>query len=70
MARPKKPPGEGRDKLLQVRLQEGEYISFKEAAARSGLDLSAWIRERLAIAASKEVRRSKKRPHSEKTVQS
>jgi len=56
MARPRKPKGHGRDKLLQVRVQGREYVSFKEAAESSGLDLSAWVRERLLQAAKKELR--------------
>jgi predicted HicB family RNase H-like nuclease len=55
MARPPKRPGQARDKLLQVRVQECEYVSFKEAAEQSGLDLSAWVRERLRQAARKEL---------------
>jgi hypothetical protein len=42
--------------MLQVRLQESEYLTFKEAAEQSGLDVSAWVRERLIQAARKESR--------------
>jgi len=45
-----------RAKLLQVRVLEREYSFFKEAAEESGLDLSAWVRERLLQAARKELR--------------
>lgn len=61
MARPRKPKGEGRDKLLQVRLQDGEYISFKRAADHSGLDLSAWVREQLLQAAQRNATAGKRK---------
>jgi uncharacterized protein (DUF1778 family) len=55
MARPHKPAGTARDKYLQVRVQELEYSTFKDAADQSGLDLSSWVRERLRQAAKKEI---------------
>lgn len=55
MPRPRKPEGQARERLLQVRVLEKEYASFKEAAEQSGLDLSAWVRERLIQAYRKEV---------------
>jgi hypothetical protein len=64
MARPTKDEGEARDKLLQVRLKMREYSDFQQAAEQCGLDLSAWVRERLIQAARKEAveptRRAKK----------
>jgi hypothetical protein len=54
MARPKKPKGYAREKLMQVRVQDGEYKSFKEAADAAGLDLSGWVRSRLRDAALKD----------------
>lgn len=59
MARPKKISGQARDKLLQVRVLEREYSSFKGAAEESGLDLSSWVRERLLQAARREKRLEK-----------
>ncbi len=56
MARPKKPKGEARSKLMQVRVQIGEYANFRKAAGASGLDVSAWVRERLIQAVRKELR--------------
>ncbi len=56
MARPKKKPDQTRAKMLQVRVQQSEYVAFKEAAEQSGLDVSAWVRERLIQAARKEAR--------------
>lgn len=56
MARPKKKAAETRGKMLQVRLQGREYETFKGAAAKSGLDLSGWVRERLRQAAKKDLR--------------
>lgn len=40
-------------------MQEGEYATFKEAADTAGLDLSAWVRERLKKAARNEMRAAK-----------
>jgi hypothetical protein len=42
--------------MLQVRLQGREYETFKVAAEHSGLDLSAWVRERLRNAARKDLK--------------
>ena len=63
MARPKKPEGQARAKLLQVRLLDGEYVVFKEAAVSAGLDLSAWVRERLRYAARKDLRAARDDPN-------
>jgi predicted HTH domain antitoxin len=57
MARPKKKAAEARAKLMQIRLQEREYLSFKEAAELAGLDLSAWARERLKEATRRDLRK-------------
>lgn len=46
-----------RDKLMQVRVRNREYQSFKEAAELSGLDLSAWVRQHLLQAARRELRK-------------
>jgi predicted HicB family RNase H-like nuclease len=56
MARPPKKKEESRAKLMQVRVQDREYETFKEAAERAGLDLSAWVRERLRNAARKDLK--------------
>jgi hypothetical protein len=60
MARPKKPDGESREKLMQVRVQDSEHKLFKSAAIKSGLDLSSWVRERLLQAARRETARNVK----------
>jgi hypothetical protein len=57
MARPRKKAGDSREKLLQVRLQDKEYETFREAAEQSGLDLSAWVRERLRNAARSDLKK-------------
>lgn len=64
MARPAKPEGQARDKLLQVRVLAREYESFRGAAEGCGLDLSSWVRERLLQAARREQRESKKEQRS------
>jgi hypothetical protein len=61
MGRPKKHAGSVRDKLMQVRLQEAEVEIFKKAADIAGLDLSAWVRERLRLIARRELNSSGKR---------
>lgn len=41
--------------LLDVRLDPAEKQAFKDAADLAGLALSAWVRERLRLAARKEL---------------
>lgn len=49
--RPKKPPGEARDAILQVRLTAEERKLLDDAARAKSLDTSAWVRsESLALA--------------------
>ena len=40
-----------RNERMELRLEPSEKTAFREAAAASGLPLSAWIRERLRKAA-------------------
>jgi hypothetical protein len=40
---------------LDMRIEESEKEGFRAAAELAGLDLSAWIRERLRLAARKEL---------------
>lgn len=53
-------PPKGSDKVksirLDMRLHETEKEAFRSAAELAGLDLSAWIRERLRRAAREELR--------------
>ena len=55
-------PPKGSDKVkgirLDMRLNEAEKEGFRAAAELSGLDLSAWIRERLRQVAGKELERA------------
>lgn len=49
--RPKKPPGEARNSILQVRLTATERKLLDDAANAKALDTSAWVRmETLALA--------------------
>jgi hypothetical protein len=52
-------PPKGSDKIkglrLDMRLEESEKEGFRAAAELSGLDLSAWIRERLRQVARREL---------------
>lgn len=54
MPRPKKPPGEGRTILLQVRLTAEEKQLIEAAASASSLDVSAWVRMEI-LARSRQV---------------
>ncbi|MGH6848081.1 MAG: DUF1778 domain-containing protein [Methylocella sp.] len=40
---------------MEIRVQSDEKAAFKEAAAISGIPLSAWVRERLRRAAIKDL---------------
>jgi hypothetical protein len=51
------PKGSGRVKgiRLDMRLEEAEKQAFRDAAELAGLDLSAWIRERLRTVSRQEL---------------
>jgi len=53
--RPKKPPSQVKARYLQVRVEQSEKQGFDEAAQLAGLDLSAWVRERLRMVARQEL---------------
>ncbi len=53
--RPKKPTATRRAELLVVRLEPTEKQAFQQAASVAGVDLSAWARERLRMAAIREL---------------
>lgn len=53
--RPPKGPDRVKSEYLDMRLEASEKQAFRDAASLAGLDLSAWIRERLRIAARKEL---------------
>jgi len=53
--RPRKPRGQTKSESLLLRLQKQEKAVFKSAADLAGLDLSAWIRERLRKDAREEL---------------
>lgn len=44
-----------REQVLQIRLTEDEKQGFQAAAQLAGLPLSAWTRERLRLAAIREL---------------
>ena len=44
-----------RDQVLQIRLTEDEKRGFQAAAKLAGLPLSSWTRERLRLAAIREL---------------
>ena len=53
--RPPKQPGKAKADHLQVRLEPAEKEAFTTAAQLAGIDLSAWVRERLRTASRKEL---------------
>jgi uncharacterized protein (DUF1778 family) len=53
--RPKKNPERAKADYLDIRLETAEKQAFRDAAELAGLDLSAWVRERLRATARKEL---------------
>jgi hypothetical protein len=53
--RPPVDPDKAKAEYLDVRLEFTEKQAFKEAAELAGLPLSSWVRERLRLAARKEL---------------
>ncbi len=49
------PKDKTRDEYLEVRLDAAEKEAFKDAAELAGTGVSAWVRERLRLAARKEL---------------
>jgi hypothetical protein len=44
-----------KSQLLQIRVTEVEKQGFQEAASLAGIPLSAWVRERLRLAAIRDL---------------
>jgi hypothetical protein len=53
--RPKKDPARAKGEYLDIRLEAAEKQAFRDAAELAGLDLSAWVRERLRLSARREL---------------
>ena len=53
--RPPKQKGSIKARYLQVRVTDPEKAAFDTAAELAGLDVSAWVRERLRLAARNEL---------------
>jgi predicted HicB family RNase H-like nuclease len=53
--RPPKKKGSTKTRYLQVRVTDREKAAFDAAADLAGLDMSAWVRERLRLLARKEL---------------
>lgn len=53
--RPPKSEDRLKAEFLDIRIQGAEKQAFRDAADLAGLDLSAWVRERLRAAARKEL---------------
>jgi hypothetical protein len=53
--RPRKDPQRTKGDYLDIRLEVAEKQAFRDAADLAGLDLSAWVRERLRAAARHEL---------------
>jgi hypothetical protein len=47
---------------MQIRVRRGEYDVFREAAEAAGLDLSGWARQRLRMAAKRDLRTTRDDP--------
>ena len=47
--------GMGKQKVLQIRLTDLEKQAFMESADLAGIPLSSWVRERLRLAAIREL---------------
>ncbi len=58
MARPKKPKGEAKAKVFQIRVTEEERQLFARAAQTKSLDASSWARSELLSLAKKLVMRN------------
>jgi uncharacterized protein (DUF1778 family) len=56
--RPPKDPTKTKASYLQVRVKATEKRAFHAAAELAGLDLSAWVRERLRALARKELEKA------------
>jgi uncharacterized protein (DUF1778 family) len=50
-----KPPGGVKEEYLELRLYAVEKQAFKDAADLRGMALSVWVRERLRLAAQREL---------------
>lgn len=44
-----------KEQVLQIRLTEEEKRGFQDAAALAGIPLSSWVRERLRLAAIRDL---------------
>jgi hypothetical protein len=44
-----------KEQTLQIRLSEAEKDGFQSAASLSGISLSSWVRERLRLAAIRDL---------------
>lgn len=44
-----------KEQVLQIRLTEDEKQGFQDAAALAGIPLSSWVRERLRLAAIRDL---------------
>lgn len=55
--RPPRDPAGQASRLFPIRLTDDERAQYEQAAKRSGLTVSAWIRDRLGRAAKREAKR-------------
>ena len=51
----------GKNEILQIRLSEQEKQGFLDAAELAGIPLSSWVRERLRLAAIRDLESSGKK---------
>lgn len=54
--RPRRDPDGGETRLFPIRLTDAEKADYERAAARAGVSVSEWIRDRLGKAVKRESR--------------
>ncbi len=62
MGRPPKPAAKRKARYLQVRVTDAEKAVFDRAAEVAGIDVSAWVRERLRMIARRELTDAGEKP--------
>ena len=58
---PRKPPGEAKGILMQIRVDAAEKQAFSETAALCGQTLSVWVRDQLRRIAQRKLTESGRR---------
>lgn len=56
--RPVLPAGQGKNKITGFRATPDERVAIEKAAAIAELNLSEWLRQRVLVAAQREIKRA------------